>query len=157
MFHIGPRDKFDESKGQALKPGSYVHVPKEDSSLLGQSRCGQSAPRCLAWRYCLRKCHRRSAQEVSYTSSIILPVDLATHATPGAADGSGKNFIGTWSSMAIRLDIAGIEPPGASEVRGSGHGARRRARRRCRVRGSPGVPPARVDLGTALISPPCPA
>ena len=28
MFHIGIGDKFDESKGQAIKPGGYVQVPK---------------------------------------------------------------------------------------------------------------------------------
>ena len=28
MFHIGLGDKFDESKGQAIKPGGYFQVPK---------------------------------------------------------------------------------------------------------------------------------
>ncbi len=28
MFHVGIGDKFDESKGQAVKPGGYVQVPK---------------------------------------------------------------------------------------------------------------------------------
>jgi quercetin dioxygenase-like cupin family protein len=28
MFHIGLGDKFDESKGQALKPGGFYQVPK---------------------------------------------------------------------------------------------------------------------------------
>ena len=28
MFHIGLGDKFDESKGQAIKPGGYFLVPK---------------------------------------------------------------------------------------------------------------------------------
>jgi quercetin dioxygenase-like cupin family protein len=28
MFHIGVGDKFDESKGQAIKPGGFVQIPK---------------------------------------------------------------------------------------------------------------------------------
>ena len=28
MFHVGIGDKFDESKGQAVKPGGYGQVPK---------------------------------------------------------------------------------------------------------------------------------
>jgi quercetin dioxygenase-like cupin family protein len=28
MFHVGIGDKFDEGKGQAVKPGGYVQVPK---------------------------------------------------------------------------------------------------------------------------------
>lgn len=28
MFHVGIGDKFDESKGQAVRPGGYIQVPK---------------------------------------------------------------------------------------------------------------------------------
>jgi quercetin dioxygenase-like cupin family protein len=28
LFHVGIGDKFDESKGQAVKPGGFMQVPK---------------------------------------------------------------------------------------------------------------------------------
>ena len=69
MFHIGLGDKFDESKGQAIKPGGYFQVPKGLQHFAWASQdTGDSAARRRTWWYQLCKCCGRSEEEVVGTA-----------------------------------------------------------------------------------------